>query len=267
MKIIVFKGGLGNQMFQYVFYNYLKKNNYKRIYGYYGRNELAAHNGLELARVFKHIHLPSSNIYSQFLVLVYKICRKLTGKNKELIHDEFVPSKTIFDGYWHNEHFLDQNTPNLFDFMSPYGEANEEILNQMKNKNSISIHIRRGDYLSNAGIYGNICDEEYYKKAIDFFGGDNSENLFVFFSDDIEWVKIQFGLRNAIYIDHNKNEKSYLDMYLMSQCSHNIIANSTFSWWGAYLNKNKNKIVIMPAKWYNTEVNSFNLYIDDWHKF
>ena len=92
------------------------------------------------------------------------------------------------------------------------------------------------------------------------------DSLFVFFSDDMYWVKQNFNKDDAIYVDWNTGRDSYVDMYLMSNCKHNIIANSTFSWWGAYLNKNDNKIVISPAKWFNTEINDIDIIPDNWIK-
>ena len=267
MKIIIFKGGLGNQMFQYVFFNYLKKRNFKKVYGYFGRRELAGHNGLEIANVFQNISLPKETFWSKIIVLTSKLLNKILSRNVVLKDDLFHKDDTIYDGYWHNIAFFDSNSANLFNFNTNLDLINSENLNKIKISNSIAIHVRRGDYLSHKNVYGDVCSQDYYRKSIGFFCEKFEDCTFVFFSDDMKWVKENFNMEGSIYIDNNSRENSYLDMFLMSNCKHNIIANSTFSWWGAFLNQNKNKIVIMPSRWYNNDVNNFNLFIDDWIKF
>lgn len=266
MKIIIFKGGLGNQMFQYVFYHFLKKRGVENIAGYYGKKELGEHHGLQLTSVFHDIKLPSATLFSQLLIIWRKIIRKVNKKNLVIPRDIYSPERVVYDGYWHDEAFFDDQTPNLFKFNVELDSINTENLKTIVSNKSISVHIRRGDYLKFADIYGEICSLEYYNDAIAFFNENYKDNLFVFFSDDMNWVKENFKSLNAIYIENNNNDKSYLDMYLMSNCKHNIIANSTFSWWAAYLNKNIDKKVIMPSKWYNTEINTFNLYPSNWLK-
>lgn len=112
--------------------------------------------------------------------------------------------------------------------------------------NSVSIHVRRGDYINSNNT--SLCNTQYYKNAISFMGKEIDTPVFFVFSDDIEWCKGYFGEGNNIIYVENQPE-SYLDMYLMSLCKHNIIADSTFSWWGAWLNKNSGKIVVAPEKW------------------
>ena len=115
--------------------------------------------------------------------------------------------------------------------------------------NTVSLHIRRGDKMSEANmkIYGGICTEEYYRKAVDYIKARVDDPTFVVFSDDIEWTKDNIHLDNCVYVDWNKGEDSWQDMCLMSFCKHNINANSTFSWWGAWLNSNPDKIVVVPS--------------------
>lgn len=253
-------------MFQYVLYHYIKINEKSKVFGFYGKNEMSQHNGLELDIAFKNIKLPKQKLISYIYVLAYKLINKLSGSNKKLNRDIFDKYNIIYDGYWHDLRFFDEKTIDLFEFNDDIGLVNIEHINKFSKYNSISVHIRRGDYMNNASVYGNICTKEYYEKAINYFQDNFENNFFVFFSDDMEWVKENFNLTNALYVDNNKKDKSYIDMYLMSKCNHNIIANSTFSWWGAYLNKNKNKTVIMPSKWYNVDINIFNLFVQNWIK-
>jgi len=136
-------------------------------------------------------------------------------------------------------------------------------------ENTISVHIRRGDYLvgNNKWIYGDICTQKYYVNAMSYMKNTIKNCKFIFFSNDIEWVKKNYNIKDAIYINQTlfDNYQDWYDMYLMSMCKHNIIANSTFSWWGAWLNSNKEKIVIAPSKWVNL-CDYKDIYPDDWIK-
>jgi len=270
MKIILFKGGLGNQMFQYVFYNFMKSNNNEKIYGYYGKKYLNDHNGLELNNVFESIELPKDNYISNIVVLIYKIKNVVLRLNQSIgyLNGNNINKKKqlVYDGYWQNLDFFKENTISLFKFHLEIieSEKNQLLLKQISIYISISVHIRRGDYLKAIDIYGNICNNEYYYTAIDKFKNINNK-LFIFFSDDIDWARSEFSyLTNSVFVDWNKGSNSYIDMYLMSKCKHNIIANSTFSWWGAYLNSNPDKKVIAPKKWFNSMLEDPNIIPTDW---
>ena len=130
---------------------------------------------------------------------------------------------------------------------------------------SISLHIRRGDYVSN--IAHGTCDLSYYRKAVEYFINLYGKNLEIFaFSDDPSWVKNNLKLPvNINFITHNYSDNNYEDLRLMSCCNHNIIANSSFSWWGAWLNTNPNKIVIAPKLWYaNQKIENRDITPKDW---
>lgn len=124
----------------------------------------------------------------------------------------------------------------------------------MSRENSVSVHIRRGDYLlrKHSKIHG-LCSLEYYLQAIQFIKSKSKDPVFYFFSDDIPWARENFCNPSYKFVDCNSGSNSCLDLYLMSQCKHNIIANSTFSWWGAWLNRNKEKIVVAPSVWFNDQ--------------
>ena len=160
-------------------------------------------------------------------------------------------------GYWQSEKFFKDISDEIrkdFSFPKFTSEKNLEILKLIKSYNSVSIHIRRGDYLQNRGFNG-LAPLEYYQKAIEYIKNKIENPHFFIFSNDIEWCRKNLSIENSYYIDWNRGEESYRDMQLMSLCKHNIIPNSTFSWWGAWLNKNPNKIVIAPEKWFNDCVN------------
>ena len=264
MKVIFFKGGLGNQMFQYVFYQFIKNKTTGNIYGHYDNASLN-HNGLIIDKCFKDILLPKSNFVSNIIVYLYKIKNKIFNFNKPRV-DKYLEKSIILDGYWQDIKYFTSQTQNLFEFHVQLNKQNTDTLALIDSSNSISVHIRRGDYLKYSSIYGNICTNEYYIKALDIIKKKVSNPVFIFFSDDIEWVKNEFKMDNAVYVGFNSLEDSYLDMYLMSCCKHNIISNSTFGWWGAYLNTNVDKIVICPKKWLNVEINNINIILDNWIK-
>ena len=142
--------------------------------------------------------------------------------------------------------------------------------------NSVSIHIRRGDFTANpevAKVHGNICNLEYYERAMNFIEQKIDNPIFYIFTDDVEWVKIHFNNRSNLIIVSNsvKNQvefghkhNAHQEMYLMSLCNHNIIANSSFSWWAAWLNRNDNKIIIAPKKWFNDKKSDRDLIPITW---
>lgn len=139
---------------------------------------------------------------------------------------------------------------------------------EIKNSNSVSLHIRRGDYvaLSKSKKGHALCPISYYKKAIENIAQKIHNPRFFIFSDDIQWVKENLAIKyNAEYIDFNRDYPER-DIILMKHCKHNIIANSSFSWWGAWLNENPNKIVIAPKRWMNNLESSDDLIEPNWIK-
>jgi hypothetical protein len=187
--------------------------------------------------------------------------------------DVFDISDNIFiRGFWQSEkYFLEYRNTILqeFSFKSKLSEKNLATKKRIQSCTSVSIHVRRGDYISNPSankVHG-VLDENYYKRAIDKLDIDGA--LFVFFSDDANWVKnhlapIILNSDNFIVVDHNHASESYNDMRLMSLCKHNIIANSSFSWWGAWLNTNPNKIIIAPKNWFSIDKDTNDLIPKSW---
>ena len=143
------------------------------------------------------------------------------------------------------------------------------IANMIKNQNSVSIHIRRGDYLAKItlNVLG-LIPIDHYLRAIELIKLKINNPVFYFFSDDINWVKENFSFPDAVYVSDHISKNHIEDLYLMSQCRHNIIANSSFSWWGAWLNNNPGKIVIAPKNWFNKgPKDTYDLYPDNWITF
>jgi len=267
LKIVHFLGGLGNQMFQYAFYRTLEQ--YFEIV----KADISAfknytlHNGFELERVFNLKLNYSSNIEniilgsgSSFIAKTWrKICRLLNRfyicKTPTYFDPHiFEESKSMYyAGYWQNERYFYNISDMIrqdFTFRNQLNDKNLHLKSLINNTVSVSIHVRRGDYVNHSAL-GNICDIEYYRKAINYINANISDAKFFIFSNDVSWCKENVQITNCYYIDWNIDKDSYMDMQLMSLCKHNIIANSSFSWWGAWLNCNSQKIIISPSKWFN----------------
>jgi len=181
-----------------------------------------------------------------------------------------VPDDCYLVGYWQSEKYFKECENVIrkdFEFKEPLNEKNAEIASDIDSCNSVSLHIRRGDYVANQktnSVHGS-CSLDYYKEAIAVISERETKPEVFIFSDDIEWVKKHLYLEfPATYIDHNQGRDSYRDMQLMSLCKHNIIANSSFSWWGAWLNTYENKIVIAPNQWFAIERCSDDLIPEQW---
>lgn len=164
----------------------------------------------------------------------------------------------FYEGYWQNEKYWEDIKDIIvedFEFKKIENRKLKQIEDICKNENSVSVHIRRGDYLKPEffKLYGNICTEDYYKRAINYMKENNPDAKFILFSNNIDWLRKEYSNYSFIIASDYIDEKfpNWYEMYLMSICKHNIIANSTFSWWGAYLNKNHNKIVVGPKTWLN----------------
>lgn len=263
MKIVSFKGGLGNQIFEYFFYLYLTNNSKHKIYGYYNKTWLKDHNGLEIQNVFD-VNLPEATYLSNFIVLLIKVLHKFWDRTSFNSNDKKINLKAIyFDGYWQNKKFYNKSKNSIEFKEINLNNSNKKILDMINNSNSVSIHVRRGDYLKNQNKYGNVCNSPYYKQSIKLIQKSFKEPLFFVFSDDMDWVKNNLKFENAVFVSENVGDNSYLDMYLMSFCKANIIANSSFSYWGAFLNKNS-PMVIYPKKWYNNEDLAPDIFKSKW---
>ena len=287
MIIVRVTGGLGNQMFQYAMYKSLEnKGKLVKLDSKSFYETKKEHNGYELERIFDiKPNKPTKEDLEKFdennISTLFKIKRKLFG-DKKFVYDtkEYVFNKDVYklknsylNGYWQSIKYfegIENDIKKDFRFKNQLDNKNLEILNEIENSNSISIHIRRGDYMSpeNYNMYGCIATPTYYKKAIKVIEEKVENPTFFVFSNDMDWVKKNIQMNSRVfYIDINSGNGSYKDMQLMSNCKHNIIANSSFSWWGAWLNENKNKIVIAPKKWINREdvdSDKIELFCEGW---
>lgn len=282
-------GGLGNQMFQYA-----AARAFSIKLGVQLRLDISSfanyqlHQGFELQRIFNCSSEVASkeNLHGilgwQSFPVVKRVLLRpsmVTFRCKQFVvepHFHYwsginnLAQDCYLDGYWQSEKYFINVAGEIrkdFTFKLPMQSANAEVAGQIAQVNAVSLHVRRGDYASNSkniAMHG-LCSIEYYQAAIIRIAKQIKNPHFFVFSDDIAWVKnnlkIDFPHQ---YVDHNHGKESYNDMRLMSLCKHNIIANSSFSWWGAWLNPNAKKIVIAPKRWFAHEVDTSDLIPSSW---
>lgn len=262
--IVGYMSGLGNQMFQYALAKCLMLKGAYVTGDFSDYYMVGEERKFILDDVFPTIFIKKCNskLKNQYKNDIFTHITEqsvLSVDRKEADMSILEIKQGYFEGYWQSYQYVEFAEKELRkDFRFAYG--NEEkliLLSKMitRMEKTVSVHIRRGDYLegNNKKHFGNICTEEYYERAIEYIKNYISKPVFYFFSNDIEWVKDKYGKLDAVYISEEMFDdyKDWYDMYLMSCCKHNIIANSSFSWWGAWLNSNENKIVIAPSKWVN----------------
>ncbi len=282
-------GGLGNQMFQYANGRALSldrsvplKLDTQDFEGY------QLHNGFELDRIFD-IQTQIATEADIKTVLGWRshslIRQRLFRKQLELLrgarlfvdtqfttwsHISEVPDDCYLMGNWQTEMYfkhVEDSIRSDFSFKSPLDGRNKELADQINSSVAISLHVRRGDIAANPAslAFHGLCSLDYYRRAVSYLTERVTQPEFYIFSDDMPWVKENMHLPHPChYIDHNKGAESYNDMHLMSLCRHHIIANSSFSWWGAWLNPCKEKIVIAPEQWFLAEFDSSNIVPSDW---
>lgn len=272
MIITKIKGGLGNQMFQYAAGKALSCLNdcqLKMDVSFY--NKLSPQANPLLDRIFELTNFPgitdaTTNLLKEKLRRFgkfFNVYQRPEFHEKAFFFDpsffKLKPS-IVLDGYWQSEKYFQQFESvirNDFRFRSlEKNDYNTTILNRIRQEKAVSVHVRRGDYLT-PGIHAvhGVCSIEYYKKALTYMDSNYKGALFVFFSDDPDWVSKNLSVlcKNNLIVKGNVGADSWKDMFLMSECNHHIIANSSFSWWGAWLNSDIDKITIAPRKWFNKE--------------
>lgn len=270
MKFVVFWGGLGNQMFEYLYYSYLKKiNPAEKIFAYSLSSELKVHNGFELAKWFE-VELTYPNIFGRMFCKAFmffdKIQRHAHLPFRVMSRDGYQDdSAWVHWGCFQDKKYLKNNCSSLqFKSDLRLDEENTKLLKKIQETNSVAVHIRRGDYLASAvrDIYGGICTPAYYQKAIDAILQNVPNATFFFFSDDTPYIEQNFNLENKVVVSCNRGGKSFFDMFLMAHCKHMILANSTFSCMAAYLNTNVQS-VYCPNRWTNSNP-SPDLILEKW---
>lgn len=282
-NIIKISGGLGNQLFQYAL----------------GKN-LALKNGSDLKldiswydsvdsnyRDFKIDNYKTNFTIAQKLEMdkfrksniVTKIIKKIFGSNCRKEKNFNFDSKILnlskpayLIGYWQSEKYFSNITDVIRKELVLKNDPSietKEWIKKISNSNAVSLHIRRGDYINNTKTnqtHG-TCSLDYYKEAITYISQKITKPVFFIFSDDIEWAKKNLQIAFPIFFVSDNKIPDYEELIIMSNCKHNIIANSSFSWWGAWLNNNPEKTIIAPKKWFKAEhLNTNDLIPNSWIK-
>lgn len=270
MSIIVNMAcGLANRMFQYTYYLFLKKKGYNAEIDYY-ETAVLAHEKVEWGRIFPEAPIKQASKWDVFRLgggsdIFSKIRRKVLPVTCNVHHMPTAfaadcPTPTDKDKYifgvFQNATMADtvkEEVQQVFTFAPFEDERNKALQKEMQACNSIGIHVRKGqDYMSRIW-YQETCPLDYYRKAIAYIQEKVENPKFYVFADNLAWVKENFTEFDYTLVEGNPPAGwgSHFDMQLMSYCKHNIISNSTYSWWGAFLNKNPEKIVILPHQWFN----------------
>ncbi len=294
MIISRLNGGLGNQMFQYALGRVMTKLNKTEFFldlSLYDSNiKIDTPRSYELD-IFPNITALkiSSEKLATFtkpnkwkLLLNHYLKLHLQAYPKNWIrendhnyHPEILKLRGnyLLDGYWQTEKYFKRYRKLIlkdFSFPEKISKKNKDILELIKRKNAVSIHVRRRDYVANkyTSAYHSTCSFSYYTKATSYIQKKVKNPWFIIFSDDPRWCKKHLPVpKDTFFVSHNTGKNSFEDMRLMSYCKHNIVANSSFSWWGAWLNQNQEKIVIAPRKWFNDpKVNPHDIIPDSWIK-
>lgn len=281
-------GGLGNQMFQYAAGKSLALHqNAGLSLDTSAFDAYRMHQGFELSRVFAGpFQIASETQIKNVLGWLHdrRLRRALVRLPTSILprrfavepHFEYwsrinqLPSDCYLTGYWQSAKYFMTDEENIradFTFRSPPLGRNLELAERIGSVKAVSLHVRRGDYATNPNtqaVHG-LCAPAYYAEALRFIESRIPQAHVFVFSDDIAWVKkyIPVSLPHT-FVDHNKGPASYNDMRLMSLCKHHIIANSSFSWWGAWLSASPQKIVVAPQKWFANSNNVGDLFPSEW---
>ena len=287
MIITKLQGGLGNQMFQYACGRSLSielgENLKVDISSYDGNNSRDTKRYFSLDHYNAVIDVASpEDINDAEKALAPSLATKIIKKSLSLVgapmpeptFGSIRQNKTKYlSGFWQSENYFKSHSDSIrkdLTLKEPLGEKTKFILNDIINRdNTVALHVRRGDYIKDKATreYHGICEPGYYRKAISYIVDKiGSPNIFIF-SDDIGWAtkNIQFPF-STTYV--SKPEiKDYEEMHLMSNCQNHVIANSSFSWWAAWLNERKDKIVIAPEKWFARHPSTYkNIVPSSWIK-
>lgn len=284
------KGGLGNQMFQYALYRkYIEMGVDTRISTYHYLQETGMMPFM-LPEVFPNLqikYLEDDKIRKNFLKrnnnrsFLRKAIEKINPKLRSYVVEKkemnfskrYLKYKNaVLDGYWQTNKYwkdIEQSIKKEFEFVQVDNKDFLRLKEFIITHKCTSIHIRRGDYLKeeNRKMYGNICTSDYYRKAVEYIECQEEQEFYIVFTDDKAWVKEHFYTPKIVFAsDYLKGVyPDWYELCLQSYCTNNIIANSTFSWWAAYLNANPKRVVVAPKIWINNR-NTKDVWPSDWVK-
>lgn len=289
MILVQLNGGLGNQLFQYAFgrrialdrraelrFDLSAFTSQNRQYKLHHFNVIGSPaNASELKRFFwwKQENTINSLVYRLWNAgkAYYRrrwVEEQSIGFDKNILK---CPREVYLRGYWQSEKYYKDIESILREDLTvkqPLYGPNLSMMEKIKSCTAVSVHIRRGDYVLDpptTRTHG-VLPLEYYQAATALILEHIPNPTFFVFSDDIPWIKGNLHVERAdiIYVDHNSDEMDFEDLRLMSHCQHHIVANSSFSWWGAWLSSNENKMVVAPRKWYAIDLDTSDLVPESW---
>ena len=286
MITVKLKGGLGNQLFQYALGRNLSLINETNLIldiSNFASDKLRNY-ALGSFNIPNTVTLSNkSNLKNKFLYAlgkknlplsrILKLQINFINEYKFEFNDNILqsPNNSFLDGYWQSEKYfnsIEHTIRNDLLLNHEFSEAHKNLLNEILNTNSVSIHVRRGDYANNptTKAYHGLCPIDWYVQAINKIKETEGNTHFFIFSDDVDWVKSNLKSTERItYVSNGACGSDSDEMTLMSRCKHNIIANSSFSWWAAWLNNNPAKIVIAPSRWFSAkDINTNDLIPETW---
>ena len=247
------------------------KDNFKLDITFYTRQSLRMYE-LNLFNINEAL-VNNKNFFSK-VIRKFEFLSKYYYREREVVNYDsnvFKKKNIILDGYWQNEKYFKSIRETILKDFTPVNRLSDEAnyyLKSIKSSNSVSVHVRRGDYVENIDTNNDhgVCALSYYQNAFEYLNNKADNLTFFVFSDDMNWCKKVFSfLERKVFIENTKTVVD--DLELMKNCKHNIIANSTFSWWGAWLNQNHEKIIIAPKKWFaKKEWKNKNLACENWIK-
>jgi hypothetical protein len=266
VKIVRLLGGLGNQMFQYAFAKELERRRTEEVFfDVSGFDSYALHTGLELERLFGlQLRLASPEDSARLSTRPTGYARRFRrryfpkpshyiDRNTAFHEDVFsLEGDRYYEGYWQSEgyfHGVAADLRRLFAFPA-LSARNADFLAGLA-RPACSVHVRRGDYLSTANRFLQVCSPAYFARAVHAVSRKREVRSIAVFSDDPEWCRssLDFGGRPIHLVDWNKDSESWQDMALMAACEHHVIANSSFSWWGAWLGEREGGEIVAPDSW------------------
>lgn len=279
-QVIYLCAGLANRMFQYALYLHYKRNGYNALIADNSIVTIYKHEDVRIREIFANVVYNtasksqvfimggSNDVISRFLrnrLHIYSPFYVRTGAEDGFVQSVLSPKKSSYhSGVFQSEkYFKDvcEEVRRAFVFHPFDNGKNLMLQNKMAQENSVAIHIRKGNDYQNGEPYINTCTIEYYSKAIEYIKERVQNPVFYVFTDNPKWVEKNLaGIVDYTLVDWNPavGKGNHYDMQLMSCAKHNIIANSTYSWWGAWLNSNPYKIVVGPKQWFNPLCAKFN---------
>ncbi len=280
MITVKLQGGLGNQLFQYAFAKALAKQlntGFAFDDSFYSQNITKySQNGIRMNQLFIFdINYSILNKNNQKWNWLLKRLSRSVGLKSYIAEPRFeftdmaaqVKGDVFLDGYWQSERYFSVIQSEIKRDFSTFKQSISPtalpILEQIKTINSVCIHVRRGDYLTNPRYV--VLGLDYYHKAIEQLTSQFSDLHFFVFSDDMDWCRANFETdSNFTFVSDNQRFTLRDEFEMMQSCQHHIIANSTLSWWAAWLNENHKKVVICPQKWFFDRTSTQDLLPETW---